>query len=236
VVALFIRRSLGRPCAGPPSVTLPRRKLATLAGDRRGWEVAGEWCATGSQDHRGDIYHRTGPAAPVAGGTGVALWALAMLGLAVVPWIERLTIRAGRPDLTRGQGPLFVAVLGHLTATTVGAVLASRRPRHPVGWLLLGFALSLTASGVIASSVAYGLLARPGARPGALPAAHALARYYPATGPAALALLSLVLLLTRPGRCPRPAGAGGRSSPQPPPLPWSWWWRWRPDGSTRGCW
>src|SRR5215217_7408722 len=36
VVALFIRRSLGRPCAGPPSVTLPRRKLATLAGDGRG--------------------------------------------------------------------------------------------------------------------------------------------------------------------------------------------------------
>jgi hypothetical protein len=44
-------------------------------------------------------------------------------------------------------------------------VLASRRPRHPVGWLLLGFALSLTASGVIAASVTYGLLARPGALP-----------------------------------------------------------------------
>src|SRR5688500_16347506 len=95
------------------------------------------------------------------------LWALAMLGLAVVPWMDRLTIRAGRPDLTGWQGPLFVAVLGHLTATTVGAVLASRRPRHPVGWLLLGFALSLTASGVIAHYVAYGLLARPGALPAA---------------------------------------------------------------------
>jgi hypothetical protein len=35
-VALFIRRSLRRPYAGPPSVTLPRRKLATLAGDGRG--------------------------------------------------------------------------------------------------------------------------------------------------------------------------------------------------------
>jgi hypothetical protein len=73
-----------------------------------------------------------------------ALWALAMLGLAAVPWMDRLTIGAGRPDLTGWQGPLVVAVLGHLTATTVGAVLASRRPRHPVGWLLLGFALSLT--------------------------------------------------------------------------------------------
>jgi hypothetical protein len=29
------------------------------------------------------------------------LWALAMLGLAAVPWIDRLTIRAGRPDLAQ---------------------------------------------------------------------------------------------------------------------------------------
>ena len=142
-----------------------------------------------------------------------ALWALAMLGLAVVPWIDRLTIRAGRPDLAQWQGAVFAAVVAHLTATTVGAVVASRRPRHPVGWLLLGFALATTASGVIASSVTYGLLARPGA----LPAAHVLARYYPATGPAALALLSFVLLLTPTGSLPSPAGAGGPCSPRPPP-------------------
>jgi hypothetical protein len=85
-----------------------------------------------------------------------------------------------------------------LSAATVGAVLASRRPRHPVGWLLLGFALSLTASGVISSYMTYGLVARPGA----LPAAHVVARYYPATGAAALALLSLVLLLTPTGSLP----------------------------------
>jgi hypothetical protein len=140
-----------------------------------------------------------------AAGLAWGLWALAMLGLAVVPWMDRLTIRAGRPDLVQWQGAIFAAVLGHLTATTVGAVLASRRPRHPVGWLLLGFALSLTASGVIASYVAYGLLARPGA----LPAAATVARYYPATGSAALALLSLVLLLTPTGSLPS--------------ARWRWW-------------
>ncbi|HXP14950.1 MAG TPA: hypothetical protein VN907_06580, partial [Actinomycetes bacterium] len=121
--------------------------------------------------------------------------------LAVVPWTDRLMIRAGRPELASPlQGPFFFVVLGFLIATTVGALVASRRPRHPVGWLLLGFALSQTASGMISSYMTYGLLVRPGA----LPAAPVVARYYPATGAAALALLSLVLLLTPTGKLPSP--------------------------------
>ena len=32
-----------------------------------------------------------------AAGLAWALWALAMLGLAAVPWTDRLTFRAGRP-------------------------------------------------------------------------------------------------------------------------------------------
>jgi hypothetical protein len=134
------------------------------------------------------------------------LWALVMLGLAVVPWMDRLMVRAGRPDLVvLVPGSVVGPLLAVLSAATVGAVLASRRPRHPVGWLLLGFALSLTATGVITSYVTYGLLARPGA----LPAIHLVARYYPATGAAALALLSLVLLLTPTGSPPSPR--------------WRWW-------------
>ena len=139
-------------------------------------------------------------------GLAWALWALVMLSLAVVPWIDRLMIRAGRPDLAVWVPDAVVGpILAVLSAATVGAVLASRRPRHPVGWLLLGFALSLTASGVITSYVTYGLLARPGA----LPAVHLVARYYPATGAAALALLSFVLLLTPTGSLPSPR--------------WRWW-------------
>ena len=71
------------------------------------------------------------------------LWALVMLGLAVVPWIDRLMIRAGRPDLAvLVPGSIVGPVVAVLSAATAGAVLASRRPRHPVGWLLLGFALA----------------------------------------------------------------------------------------------
>ena len=101
-----------------------------------------------------------------AAGLAWGLWALAMVGLAVVPWLDSLLRQAGRPDLAVWvPGSIVGPILAVLGAATVGAVVASRRPRHPVGWLLLGFALSLTASGVIAASVTYGLLARPGALP-----------------------------------------------------------------------
>jgi hypothetical protein len=104
-----------------------------------------------------------------------ALWALTMLSLPMTAWLDQLSRQAGRPELAQLSGATVVGpVLALVSAATVGAVLASRRPRHPVGWLLLGFAVALAASGVIAASVAYGLLARPGA----LPAAHRVARYY----------------------------------------------------------
>jgi hypothetical protein len=84
----------------------------------------------------------------------------------VVPWMDSLLRQAGRPDLAQlVPGSVVGPLLAVVSAATVGAVLASRRPRHPVGWLLLGFALALTAAGVITSSVTYGLLARPGALP-----------------------------------------------------------------------
>ena len=137
-----------------------------------------------------------------------ALWALAMLGLAVVPWMDSLLRQAGRPDLAAlVPGSVVGPVLAMVSAATVGAVLASRRPRHPVGWLLLGFALSLTASGVINSFVAYGLVVRPGA----LPAANLSARAYGPLICLALAILGFILLLT-------PTGS-------PPTRGWRWWAR-----------
>jgi hypothetical protein len=135
-------------------------------------------------------------------GLAWALWALVMLGMAASFWLEGLLRRAGRGDpLDTAVGPT-VAIL---SAATVGAVLAGRRPRHPVGWLLLALALCLTANGVAGGYAPYGLQARPGA----LPAAAWVAMYYPATALTPLALLSLVLLLTPTGSLPSPR--------------WRWW-------------
>jgi hypothetical protein len=135
------------------------------------------------------------------------LWALVILGLAVVAWHDHLLRQAGRPDLVLFDTFAAVPVLTMVSASTAGAVLASRRPLHPVGWLLLAFGLSLTANGATADYLRYGLLARPGA----LPAIRFVALYYPATLFTAQVLLGFVLLLTPTGSLPSPR--------------WRWWAR-----------
>jgi hypothetical protein len=136
-----------------------------------------------------------------------ALWALAIMGLAAVPWLDRLLRQAGRPDLIQLTPGTVWPALAMVSGATVGAVLASRRPAHPVGWLLLALALSLTATAAAAQYLTWGLLVRPGA----LPAARSVALHYSATGYTALVLIGFILLLTPTGSLPSPR--------------WRWWAR-----------
>jgi hypothetical protein len=136
-----------------------------------------------------------------------ALWALAILGIGAAFWFDHLLRQAGRADLVQVNASALPWLLALVTAPTVGAVLATRRPRHPVGWLLLGLGTLITLSGFIDGYAPYGLLARPGSLPGARWAAI----YSPAVTVAAIACLGFVLLLTPTGSLPSPR--------------WRWWAR-----------
>jgi hypothetical protein len=127
------------------------------------------------------------------------LWALFALGMGLVAWLDVLLRRAGRPALAQLSASPALPLLGLASATTVGAVVASRRPRHPVGWLLLAFGLLIVLTVATKGYVAYGLVARPGALPAARAAVPLHAGGYSG---APITLLALVLLLTPTGSLP----------------------------------
>jgi hypothetical protein len=129
-----------------------------------------------------------------------ALFALVLLAFATFPLFDRIMRHAGRPDLALFQPFVIPPTLAALTASTVGVVLAGRRPRHPVGWLLLALGLCMAFGGVIAGYLPYTVVVRPGS----LPAAGPVARVYAPLTDAALAAIGFVLLLTPTGSPPSP--------------------------------
>jgi hypothetical protein len=136
-----------------------------------------------------------------------ALWTLTVLSLPVIVWLDRLLRRAGLSELSvpvAANLPLLVAVV---SAATVGAVLASRRPAHPVGWLLLVAGLSEQCTNLISQYVHYGVMGRPGG----LPAASYLSGFYNSGTIVMMACISFVALLTPTGSLPSPR--------------WRWWAR-----------
>ena len=85
-----------------------------------------------------------------------ALWLLVVATLAAVPLLDRLLRQAGRADLVQLTPGTAFPIVAMVSGAAVGAVLASRRPRHPVGWLLLAVALSLTATAAAAQYLTWG--------------------------------------------------------------------------------
>ena len=140
-------------------------------------------------------------------GLAGTVWALTVLGVAWTLWLDRLLREAGRADLTALSASAVPLAVAALSAVAVGAVVASRRPRHPVGWLLLVMGLSIVVHEVTYSYTRYGLVVRPGALPGAAYLAGlnngAVVQW--------IACAGFVLLLTPTGTLPSPR--------------WRWWAR-----------
>ena len=93
------------------------------------------------------------------------IWVLALLSLAIALVTPT---SSGPTDVVGAITALLVILAAVLPAVTVGAILATRFPRNPVGWLLQvsGLAIALV---VAASNLAdYGLTIQPGSVPGAV--------------------------------------------------------------------
>jgi hypothetical protein len=140
-------------------------------------------------------------------GLAWVLWALALLPLPAVVWLDQLLRQAGLGELSPLQAANLLWILAGVSAATVGAVLASRRPSHPVGWLLLAVGLSDHLDGLTSNYVHYGVMGRPGG----LPAAGYLSGFYNSGTVVMVACISFVALLTPTGTLPSPR--------------WRWWAR-----------
>jgi hypothetical protein len=147
---------------------------------------------------------RTGWARGLAWG----LWALTLLGLGATGWLDVLLRRTGYPGLAQvvGTGDT-TTVVAAVAAATVGALVASRRPGHRVGWLLVAMGLSIAVADFTFAYTRYGLVARPGA----LPAASWLAGIANGGVFLYLSCTGFVLLLSPTGTLPSPR--------------WRWWAR-----------
>jgi hypothetical protein len=125
-------------------------------------------------------------------------------------WVLILALAVAAGALIALNGQSIRAVISGLTTTgldlavsfsTVGAVVAARRPRNPLGWIFLAVGLSQSLDSFDTEYARYALVTRPGSLPGGA-AMGWLALWTWAPGGSLIATLSLLLFPT--GRPPSP--------------------------------
>jgi hypothetical protein len=118
-----------------------------------------------------------------------------VLSIIVAPHMK--TASWGSPGLL----PELLFLLTMMGFPIVGVLIATRRPRNAIGWVLLGIGVVWGIDAALTNSVAYGLLLYPGSVPGAEVAA-ALSGFTWVPG---IGLIGTYLLLLFPdGRLPSP--------------------------------
>jgi hypothetical protein len=125
-----------------------------------------------------------------------AAWS--MLGLTIA-WLIALVVLGAENAATvpsSTSGVELVWVLSWLGFGLVGALLAHRRPEHPIGWILLGIPFLLYLGLLLAEYAVRGLVVAPGSLPLAL-AAGWISKWSMVPG---LGLLLLLLLVFPSGR------------------------------------
>jgi hypothetical protein len=130
--------------------------------------------------------------------TAASVWALSVILVAVT-----LLLIAESHDVQVPAGfdtAGVVETVRYLAATSVGAILAARRPRNPIGWLALALGFALVLYPFVAMYTATGLFVAPGR----LPWVRQVAWIGNWVWVPAHACIALMLLLFPDGRLPSP--------------------------------
>jgi signal transduction histidine kinase len=119
---------------------------------------------------------------------GRLAWSLALVAVVLAAGGLVFSLKSGASLLSSdGAFALTVVVFGAL-----GAILASRRPSNPIGWIYLATAFTFALSGLGDQAATYGLVTNPGVVPGAAIGAW-LSVWVWAPGAGSLMVFSLLL-------------------------------------------
>src|SRR5215213_8288120 len=125
-------------------------------------------------------------------------WTLCALSLALTALsLLLLALNLSHPD-THIYNPWLDSTLNAVFFSTVGAIVASRRPENPVGWLLCLYGFAQSISHFSAQYAIYTLLAQPNS----LPAGIAMAWVFSWLLPIIIGFSVLFILLFPTGRLP----------------------------------